>query len=300
MYLEHFGLREFPFGLTPNTQFFCALPAHQEALNVLLVALNGDEGFIKITGECGVGKTMICRKLLNLLDSCATVAYIPNPALSQAELLSTVAEELGIPFDDVSRPGHVLKLINDRLIEVAATGRRLVLILDEAQAIPQESLELLRLLTNLETESRKLLQIILFGQPELDALLDRPEMRQLRQRISFSFSLRVLKREETQAYLFNRLRVAGYAQRDLFTRPAYWLIHQYSRGIPRLLNIIAHKAMMTAYGKGERRVRASHVQAAALDTEGVAGSGLKYWLIGLIVLGAVTVWAFNHWSLMSP
>lgn len=293
MYLEHFGLREYPFGLTPNTQFFCALSGHQEALNVLLVALHSGEGFIKITGEVGTGKTMLCRKLLNELDDSFLTAYIPNPALSQAELLSAIAEEMGIPSDKVFRPGFVLKLINQHLLKVAAEGQRVVLVLDEAQAIPPESLELLRLLTNLETESRKLLQIVLFGQPELDALLARPNLRQLRQRITFSYRLETLPRSGTQHYLFGRLRVAGYAERDLLTTPAYWLIHAYSRGTPRLLNILAHKALMVAYGKGIRQVRAEHVRAAAADTEGVQRLGQpmsRLWPFGLLVaIGAAWV-----------
>jgi MSHA biogenesis protein MshM len=299
MYLQHFGLREFPFGLTPNTQFYCSLPSHQEALNVLLIALEGGEGFIKVTGEVGTGKTMICRKLLNDLDSRFVTAYIPNPALSQAELLSTVAEELGIPFEKVVRPGHLLKLIYQHLMAVAAQGRRLILVLDEAQAIPADSLELLRLLTNLETESQKLMQIVLFGQPELDVMLARPELRQLRQRITFSCRLRPLSRAETRHYLVKRLRVAGYGEKNLMTGPAYWLIHSYTGGTPRLLNILAHKSMLSAYGKGLRRVRATQVRRAAADTEGVrrgGGSRLKAWLLGALFLAGGAGWAAVLWS----
>lgn len=293
MYLEHFGLHEFPFGLTPNTQFFCALPTHQDAFNVMLVALHGGEGFIKITGEVGTGKTLLCRKLLNELAAPFVVAYIPNPALSQAELLATLAEELGLSREQAVRPGQLLKLIYQQLVDVAAEGKRLVLLLDEAQAMPADSLELLRLLTNLETERSKLLQIVLFGQPELDAMLARPELRQLRQRITFSCKLSMLNRRETQRYLFNRLRVAGYAERDLLTRPACWLIHAYSRGTPRLLNILAHKAMMVAYGKGSRKVRASHVRAAAVDTDGVAGAP-QPWLL-LLLLMVAAAWLVLEW-----
>lgn len=286
MYLEHFGLTEYPFGLTPNTQFFCALRVHQEALNVLLVALHSGEGFIKITGEVGTGKTMLCRKLLNELDASFVTAYIPNPALSQAELLAVIAEELGIHSEKVFRQGSVLKRISRHLLKVAAEGKHLVLVFDEAQAIPPDSLELLRLLTNLETESRKLLQIVLFGQPELDALLMRPNLRQLRQRITFSYRLERLGWGGTEHYLSSRLRVAGYNEEHLLTAPAYWFIHTYSRGTPRLLNILAHKAMMVAYGKGLRRVRANHVRAAAADTEGARGvvrPDSPLWPVGLLV-----------------
>ncbi|MDD5033325.1 MAG: AAA family ATPase [Methylococcaceae bacterium] len=295
MYLEHFGLTEYPFGLTPNTRFFCALPSHQDALNVLLVALNSGEGFIKITGEVGTGKTLLCRKLLNELDTTFVAAYIPNPALTQSELLLAVVEELGIAVEGILRPGLLLKQIYRHLLDVAAEGKRVVLVLDEAQAMPHDSLELLRLLTNLETESSKLLQIVLFGQPELDDSLARPDLRQLRQRITFSQRLEVLDRGQTRRYLFNRLRVAGYTEPDLFTRPAYWLIHVYSQGTPRLINILAHKAMMAAYGQGRHRVRASHVRAAAADGKGTgrwALSGSWFWWAGL---AAATAWAVIQW-----
>lgn len=295
MYLEHFGLREFPFGLTPNTQFFCALPTHQEAFNVLMVALHSGEGFIKITGEVGTGKTMLCRKLINELGGDFVIAYIPNPAMPQHELLATVAEEMGLPYEQVVNTGHVLKAINQHLLEVAGRGKRLVLVLDEAQAIPSDSLELLRLLTNLETESRKLLQIVLFGQPELDELLNLPNLRQLRQRITFSYRLHLLNYRETQSYLFKRLQVAGFSERDLLTSMAYRLVHAYSRGTPRLINILAHKAMLVAYGKGARRVGALHVRAAARDTEGVKGFGFGRLLMALPVMAGL-LWMAVRWS----
>jgi MSHA biogenesis protein MshM len=294
MYLDHFGLREFPFGLTPNTQFFCALPTHQEALNVLMIALHSGEGFIKITGEVGTGKTMLCRKLLNELGSDFVTAYIPNPAMPQHELLSTVAEEMGLPYEQVVNTGHVLKAINQHLLNVAAQGKRLVLVLDEAQAIPPDSLELLRLLTNLETESRKLLQIVLFGQPELDVLLDKPNLRQLRQRITFSYRLGMLNFRETQSYLFKRLQVAGYSERDLLTGMAYRLLHSYSRGTPRLINILANKAMLVAFGKGARRVNGFHIRAAAKDTEGVSSLRWPRWLLALPMAGGLVWMALRH------
>jgi len=295
MYLDHFGLREFPFGLTPNTQFFCALPTHQEALNVLMIALASGEGFIKITGEVGTGKTMLCRKLLNEIGPDFVVAYIPNPAMPQHELLATVAEEMGLPYEQVVNTGHLLKLINQHLLDVAAAGKRLVLVLDEAQAIPPDSLELLRLLTNLETESRKLLQIVLFGQPELDVLLDRPHLRQLRQRITFSYRLQTLSFTEVRNYLFKRLQVAGYAERDLLSGAAYWLLYGYSRGTPRLVNILAHKAMLAAYGKGKRAVGLCQVQAAARDTEGVKPLPVTRVLLLLPALAGLA-WAWLRWS----
>lgn len=261
-----FGLSESPFGLTPNTRFFCALPTHQEALSVLRVALDTGEGFIKITGEVGTGKTMLCRRLLNELGGGYATAYIPSPVLAPQELLQAVAEELGV--DSTPGQGGLLKRIFQQLAGLAHCGRRLVLVLDEAQSMPPESLEILRLLSNFETETEKLLQIVLFGQPELDKLLSRPHLRQLLQRIGFSYRLRALDRHETQSYLFNRLRVAGYTERDLFSLPAYLLLHYASRGVPRLINILAHKSLLIAYGKNERRVGAAAVWTAIADTEG--------------------------------
>lgn len=286
MYLEHFNLAEYPFGLTPNTRFFCALSTHQEALNVLSVSLHSGEGFIKITGEVGTGKTLLCRKLLNELDDSFVTAYIPNPVLTQEELFLAIADELGISRSKRLKSGELLRLINLHLLEIAAADKHLVLVLDEVQAMPVKSLESLRLLTNLETESRKLLQIVLFGQPELDELLTRDDLRQLRQRITFSYRLSLLNRAQTRLYLFNRLRVAGCLQRDLLTWPAYELIYAYSKGTPRLLNILAHKALMAAFGQGSKRVSFKHVHAAASDTEGISRiSFMKpLWITGLLFM----------------
>jgi MSHA biogenesis protein MshM len=262
-----------------------------------MVALHSGEGFIKITGEVGTGKTMLCRKLLNELEEGFRTAYIPNPHLSQPELLATLAAELRMPELTAGPSTPLLSRINLHLLDLAAQGKPLVLVLDEAQAIPPESLELLRLLTNLETESRKLMQIVLFGQPELDELLSRPEFRQLRQRITFSYRLTQLNARETRRYLFNRLRVAGYTRRDLFSECGYRMIHWLSRGTPRLLNILAHKALLVAYGKGARKVLSRHVLSAARDTEGLEGMRLMRtgaWLLALLaVLGAG--WMMGRW-----
>lgn len=171
MYLQHFGLQQLPFNLTPDTEFFCELPSHREALNVLLIALQSGEGFIKITGPVGAGKTLLCRKLLNELPPPFVTAYIANPHLSPSALHQTIADELGIDYPRKTAASRLLSLINDHLLHAAADGRKIVLIIDEAQAMPLETLEALRLLTNLETEKQKLLQIVLFGQAELDELL---------------------------------------------------------------------------------------------------------------------------------
>jgi len=267
MYLNFFGLREYPFRLTPDTGYFFAHRSHQEALNVLLVALRQGEGFIKVTGEVGTGKTLLCRKLLNSLEGELVTAYIPNPFLNPVALRMALAEELGIEFARNIGQHRLLARITERLVELNADGRGVVLLIDEAQAMPDESLEALRLLTNLETERHKLLQVVLFGQPELDQRLAQPRLRQLRQRITFSHGLRPLDRDGLRAYLRHRLSVAGYGGEELFTDRAVGLLHRCSRGVPRLVNVLAHKALLAAYGRGVRRVTPALVRTAAADTE---------------------------------
>ncbi len=194
MYLEHFGLTEPPFSLTPDTGYFFSYGHYADALNTLLVALKTGEGFIKVTGEVGTGKTLLCRKLLNTLDDGFVSAYIPNPMLTPYGLLTAMAEELGVSMDRHYGHHQLLKMISGRLIQFTAQGKRVVLCMDEAQAMPIETLEALRLLTNLETEKNKLLQVVLFAQPELDDKLRRQEIRQLKQRITFSYTLAPIDR----------------------------------------------------------------------------------------------------------
>lgn len=269
MYLSHFGLQDPPFTLTPDTSYFFGYSAHSEALDVLMVALDSGEGFVKVTGEVGTGKTLLCRMLLRNLSDNYVTAYVPNPFLTPSALRMALADELGI---EVSRNigGHrVVKAINDRLLELAARGKRVVLLLDEAQALPHESLEALRLLTNLETEKEKLLQVVLFGQPELDRRLRDPGERQVRQRISFSCRLSPLDVAGVEGYVRHRLEVAGYSGQPLFTRRAIRRIARDSRGIPRLVNVLCHKSMMAAYGEGCGSVSLMHVRSAADDSEDV-------------------------------
>lgn len=298
MYLQHFGLAEPPFTLTPDTGFFFGHGSHQEALNVLLVALRSGEGFIKVTGEVGTGKTLLCRKLLNVLAEEVVTAYIPNPFLNPTALRMALAEELGITFARNIGQHRLLKLINERLAELSRADTRVVLLLDEAQAMPDESLEALRLLTNLETEKHKLLQVVLFGQPELDVRLARPRLRQLRQRIAFSHQLQPLGRAALADYVQHRLRVAGYQGPPLFSRAAIARLHRDSRGIPRLVNLLCHKALMSAYGAGSPLVGRTHVRRATADTEDTRRCrpfrlALASGLAGLIALsGAGLLYAY--------
>ncbi len=266
MYRAHFALRERPFGITPDTSFAYACNTHQEALNTLLVAVKNGEGFIKITGEVGTGKTLLCRRFLATLDQNHVSAYIPNPYLEPRTLLFALADELGVALPRETDQHQLMKVLTRLLLNFARQGKLVVLCLDEAQAMPVETMEALRLLTNLETEKRKLIQVVLFGQPELDQKLEHQSIRQLRQRITFQYRLKALGRDEVDEYISHRLRVAGYRGNRLFTLQATGLVHRFSGGVPRLINIMAHKAMLLAYGEGVQRVLPAHVRKAAADT----------------------------------
>ena len=291
IYLSHFGLREPPFGITPDTSFFYACTSIQEAMNTLLVAVANGEGFIKITGEVGTGKTLLCRKLLASLDENWVSAYIPNPNLDPQTLLLALVEELGVKVEGPQDQHHLMKALNRALLEFARNKKRVLLCLDETQAMPLESLETLRLLTNLETEKRKLLQVILFGQPELDDKLKHNSIRQLRQRITFQHHLGTLTLDETEHYLAHRMQKAGYTGDDVFTSPAVRILHRASGGVPRLLNILANKALMLVYGEGGRRVAQSHARAAVADTPSAYGSATSWIGFGLVcIIVAIFVW----------
>lgn len=291
MYLKHFGLSQTPFSLTPNTGFFFGLSPHVEALQVLQTALQTGEGFIKVTGEVGTGKTLLCRKLINDLPSGFHCAYLPNPYLTPAELRWAVANELGLHYAKDIDQQQLTGLIQQQLLELSRHGQAIVLVLDEAQALPDDSLEALRLFTNLETESCKLLQVVLFGQPELDERLKRQEFRQLRQRITFSYNLRPLTWDETDAYIRYRLAIAGRQGEALFTPKLTRKIANASRGIPRLINILAHKALLLSFGEGVTRVKASHVRDAILDTEDASKN--SFWSRSMaLVLALLTVFIF--------
>ena len=275
-YLRHFGLREAPFGITPDTSFFYACRSTQEALNTLLIAVGNGEGFIKITGEVGTGKTLLCRKFLATLDAGCASAYIPNPNLEPRALVLAIAEELGVALEADVDQHHILRGITRVLLDHARHGRKVVLCMDESQGMPIETLETLRLLTNLETEKRKLLQVVLFGQPELDRKLAAEAIRQLRQRITFQYALRGLDRAEIGAYVEHRLAIAGHAGAPLFDAGALRALHRASRGVPRLVNILAHKALLLVFGEGGRIASRRHVRVAAIDTP-AAGPARAWW-----------------------
>lgn len=283
MYRQHFGLEEHPFSLTPDTQFYFNSESHRQVLSTMLLALRHSEGFIKIVGEVGTGKTLLSRKLLASLGDNFQTAYIPNPFLTPDELKWFLAEEIGIPYWSEMPSYHLLKEINQRLIYLARQKRQVVLVVDEAQAMPRDTMETLRLLTNLETEKKKLLQVVLIGQPELDDLLDRPDLRQLKQRIVFSEYLQGIPRKSLASYVDYRLSSAGHNGSGLFTTSALSLLYRASNGIPRLINILAHKAMLSAYGQKSTQVARSHVARAIFDTQESRKMGRflaksQYWL----------------------
>jgi MSHA biogenesis protein MshM len=296
MYSKHFGLREAPFSITPDTSFFFTSPHSQEALNTLLVAAKSGEGFIKITGEVGTGKTLLCRKFIATIGPNFVTAYIPNPYLEPRTLMLALADELEVELERDVDQHQLLKSITQRLMDLARDDKQVLLCLDEAQAIPVESLEALRLLTNLETEKRKLLQIILFGQPELNQHLQANSIRQLAQRITFHYHLGPLKRDDLEYYLAHRLRVAGYTGGRLFSRGAIARLFTASGGIPRLVNIMANKSLMLCFGEGKQQVTRRHVNLAANDTVEFR-RGLRWpWMaagLSLLVAACGLTWALT-------
>lgn len=256
-----------PFGITPDTEFIYPSASHQEGLNLLHFALASGEGFVKVVGEVGTGKTVLCRNFLAELGPEWRAAYLPNPQTEPRAFLREVADDLGTA-DGEPEAAHVLKRLNRRLLDLARNGKKVALCIDEAQTMPRLTLESLRLLSNLETEKRKLLHIVLFGQPELDEMLAAHSARQLRQRIAFHHHLRKLDADETASYVEQRLRIAGHSGEPIFGKAATKALHRHAGGTPRLVNVLAHKALLATFGEGRRQVEPRHVAAAAADTEG--------------------------------
>jgi MSHA biogenesis protein MshM len=285
MYLQHFGLKEYPFTITPDTSFYYATRSLQEALNTLLIAIQSGEGFVKITGEVGTGKTLLCRRLLKALAPSCKVAFIPNPYLDPHALLMTLTTEFGVAFKPDFTHHDMIDALNRKLLTFADEGDHVVVCLDEVQAMPLETLEALRLLSNLETEKRKLIQVVIFGQPELEERINHPSIRQLRQRIGFEYQLKGLQWSELGFYLNHRMHIAGYEGGMVFTPASLRLLYRYANGIPRLLNILAHKSLLSAFGRGQQGVSAEDVRAAIMDTQASVkaqhrwlGHGFKWWV----------------------
>jgi len=272
MYREYFKLREYPFSLTPDTDFWFDAAGHRDAMNVLCAMLRAGEGFIKVTAEIGLGKTLLCRQLLKELYGQYVTAYIPDPQLSPYGLRCALAAEIRVGTPNRYGRDELTTLIRNRLLSLAKHRTRVVLIIDEAHQLPDVTLEAVRLLTNLETEKFKLLQVVVVGQPELDRRLAQQTMRQLKQRISFSSTLSPMSVDATGGYIFHRIRVADCRSGLRFEDSAVRRVCKASQGIPRLINVLCHKSLMVAYGRGEQTITRAHVELAIADTETVLQS----------------------------
>lgn len=267
MYLEHFGLSEPPFRITPHTDFFFAGANRGATLDALTYSIIHDEGIVKVSGEVGSGKTMLCRVLMERLPDNVTTIYLANPSLSREDILYAIADELRLDIAENARASLVLRTLHDHLIRSFSEGRQVVVLIDEAHAMPTETLEEIRLLSNLESNRSKLLQLVLFGQPELNGVLARPDMRQLKERITHNFTLEPLVRDDIASYLDFRMRAAGYKGPPLFTTSAIKAIAQSSLGLTRRINILADKSLLAAFSVGGHQIGAKEAQAAIKDCD---------------------------------
>jgi general secretion pathway protein A len=301
MYTSFFGLSEKPFAITPDPRYLYLSERHAEALAHLLYGINESGGFIQLTGEVGTGKTTVVRTLLSRVPHHADVAVILNPRVTPVEFLLTICEELGLPLEEADRDSvkQMVDALNRRLLSAHAEGRRVIVIVDEAQNLSAETLEQVRLLTNLETPTQKLLQIILIGQPELRELLDRNDLRQLAQRITGRYHLKPLSRDETQGYVRHRLRVAGAAG-EIFTPGALREVHRLAGGVPRVINVSCDRALLGAYTQETRKVTAALVRRAAGEVYGRRFVPLWMgWAGGALLVagfGATAVVAWRLWQ----
>ena len=266
MYQSYFGLHKPPFGFSHDIDFFVACKSYQEALNTLLVGIKNGEGIIKVTGEVGSGKTMLCQKLLSTLNGQYVFASISQSSSDAYDLFSALAEAFSIHIPAGVSQNQLLKLITQKFLDLAHDNKQVLICLDEAQSMSHSQLENLRVLTNLESENHKLLQVVLFGQPELDTCLAAKSMRQLRQRIKFQYHLSGLFENELECYLNHRLNIAGYQGDSIFCKDAIRLMYRVTDGNPRLINILTDKSLLLVYGEGVREVLPRHIRQAAIDT----------------------------------
>jgi general secretion pathway protein A len=314
MYLAHFGFTEWPFATTPDPRFVYLSRRHEEALAHLLYGVRERGGFVQLTGEVGTGKTTICRYLLSRLPEGVDVALVLNPMLTAEELLETVCDELGAAYPPQARTRKAfVDALYRHLLAAHARGRHTVLIIDEAQNLSAEALEQLRLLTNLETATEKLLQIVLIGQPELTVLLAQPQLRQVAQRITARYHLLPFEERDTRAYVWRRLQIAGQ-RTSLFEPGALRAVHRASRGIPRLINVICDRALLGTYAEARRTVSVRTVRRAAREVAGegvgvsrrsrlaaaVAAAVLAALAVGAGLAGAWRVWPLDVWGVVAP
>jgi general secretion pathway protein A len=307
MYDDFFGFKERPFQLVPNPEYLFLSRSHEEAIAHLNYAISHGDGFVEITGEVGTGKTTLCRAFLEDLDENSEVAYIFNPQLNSLELLRAINDEFGIPAD-ADNTKDLIDTLNVFLMEKKSQKKNAILLIDEAQDLNKEVLEQLRLLSNLETNTSKLLQIILVGQPELQKMLDSYDLRQLRQRITLSWYLTPLSRKETREYIRHRVNIASKKTEDKFTGSAYHWIYKYSGGIPRLINIACDRALLTAFGFNRRKVTGSiarssikELNARGGDTHRILTKGRVFTgFMVLFCLGLITVVLFKLPPVFNP
>jgi general secretion pathway protein A len=300
MFLSHFGLREPPFSITPDPRFLYMSARHREALAHLVYGVGEGGGFVQLTGEVGTGKTSVCRCLLEQLPAHVDLALVLNPRLSPVELLAAMCDELRIPYPTgTTSSRELVDRLSRHLLDAHARSRRTVLIIDEAQSLSPEVLEEVRLLTNLETTREKLLQVILIGQPELGAILDQPKLRQLAQRVTARYHLEPLSWAETRAYIRHRLAVAG-SDRPVFTAAALRVLHRRSRGIPRLINAIADRALLGAYTRERPQVDGETARRAAAEVLGQPPRRWGRWARGAAAAALVAVAAGAGLVLLAP
>jgi type II secretory pathway predicted ATPase ExeA len=306
MYLEHYGLTEPPFRITPHTDFFFSGAKRGATLEALLYAITHDEGIVKISGEVGSGKTMLCRVLMERLPESVVIIYLANPSLSREDILYALADELGIEIPDNSRAATVMRALQEKLVALYAEGKQVVVLIDEAHAMPMDTLEEIRLLSNLESNRHKLLQLVLFGQPELNETLARADMRQLRERITHNFSLEPLVQEDIAEYLDFRMRAAGYHGPSVFAPEAIKRIAKVSEGLSRRINILADKALLASFATGTHQVGVKETEAAVRDSEFSSspaaakrptrnGAGSLFWATGgaLGMLALIALWQYS-------
>ncbi len=268
MYEDFLGFDRAPFNNTPDTSFYFPSERHNEALAQLLYTVEARKGFAVITGEIGAGKTTLCRRLLRQLDEDASTALITNPRLTGIQLLYSVAREFGLEVDQQVNRVAIIDAIYEYLIEMLAQDRNVILVIDEAQNLPLSTLEEVRLISNLETETEKLIQILLLGQPELKRKLEHPSLLQLRQRIAMRYHLTALDQEEMQNYIHHRMKVAGRHHSVRFSSRALSMIYRYSNGVPRLVNLLCDRALITAFTMETNKIAAQVILAAIREIEG--------------------------------
>ncbi|MFA7280352.1 MAG: AAA family ATPase [Sterolibacterium sp.] len=266
MYLEHYGLSEAPFRITPNTDFFFDGANRGATLDALIYAITHDEGIVKISGEVGSGKTMLCRVLMERLPAHVKTVYLATPSLSREDILYAIADELAIETP-AGRANAILRVLQEHLIELYSKGHQIVVLIDEAHAMPVETLEEIRLLSNLESNHHMLLQLVLFGQPELNGVLARSDMRQLKERITHNFALEPMVRDDISGYIDFRMRAAGYHGPKIFSDPSIRLITGASMGLTRRINIIADKSLLAAFAENTHQITPRHIRAAIRDAE---------------------------------